>query len=96
MTVDVIALAERAQEVAVPMKLVPDWDVMFKILEEHGAVIIRCDPATLRVTMSGGIEAPLVKQFNNHVRVVKKMPFRYKRLSSHLWLCYLPEACNGK
>ena len=86
---DIFALAERSQEVAVPMKLVPDWDVLYKVLEKEGAVIIRCDPNTLRITAAGGIEAPLIKQFNNHVRSVQKRSFRYKRLSSQLWLCYL-------
>jgi hypothetical protein len=82
-------LAEGLQVSEVPMKLVPDWFPLYEKLLSDGAVILNCPPDQLRTTKIGAIEAPIVKSFNNYVRLQHKQPLRTKRISQTKWICYL-------
>jgi hypothetical protein len=71
----------------VPMKSVPDWDEMLRILKRRGFVIIETDD--VRITTTGAQEAILVKAFNSHLRSVQGLNLRTKRISINRWYCVL-------
>ncbi len=71
----------------IPMKRVPDWDAMYAILMTKGFVII--DEGELRLTTANGIENTMVKALNCHMRVIRHMRLRTKRIGENRWFCCL-------
>ena len=72
---------------AIPMKSVPDWDSLYDTLVLKGFVII--DKGELRLTTANGLENTMVKAFNSHVRLTKKVRLRTKRIGENRWFCCL-------
>ena len=79
------ALAEPATPI--PTKTVYDWDAMLAVIRKKGFVIIESD--NLRTTTLGTDECVLVKMFNSHVRTVKGLALKTKRISKNRWYCTL-------
>lgn len=82
-----IALATEPSEI--PMKMVPDYEQLYGKLLLKKVIVLECPLEEQRTTSLGSMEAPNVKAFNNHVRMVKKRPLRTKRISPTRWACYL-------
>lgn len=74
-----------AKPTPVPTKIVYDWDALHKTLEAQGFVII--ESSEIRVLPSGAEESVLVKAFNSHMALAKKLRLRTKRLSATRWYC---------
>jgi hypothetical protein len=68
-----------------PMKMVVDYDALYALLLEKGWLVIRTDPSLDRKTSVGGTEAPVVKAFNGHVRVVLKQRLFIRRMAIDAW-----------
>ena len=64
-----------------------DWDALHQTLVAQGFVIIDSDD--VRITPAGMEESIPVKAFNTHMRVVKKLRLRTRRISAHRWYCTL-------
>lgn len=86
---DVPERAFNAPHDPVATKIVPDWDAMYKLLLTQGFVIIDVDPSELQIAKNGAYESKLVKAFNNHMRVTKKIKLYTKRISTRRWFCTL-------
>lgn len=72
---------------AVPVKVVemPDFEWLIKRIEANGGwTLILTDATKDRMTALGS-ESPLVKAFNNHMRITHKRPLYTRRLASNLW-----------
>ena len=82
---DVPTEALFAQPTHVPQKTVYDWDALIKTMNVQGYAIIETEE--IRLTPSGAEEAVIVKMFNSHLRQVKKLRLRTKRISKTRWYC---------
>ena len=70
-----------AQAVYPPVKLVVDHDAWFDMLQKQKWMLIQTDP---RENIPSG--NAMIKAFNCHVRIVKKMKLRTKKLSMTEWV----------
>lgn len=84
---DVPPWAYDAPSTTLPTKVVYDWDALHRLLVAQGFVIIESDE--LRVTSTGAEECVPVKQFNCHIRSIKKLRLLTKRISETRWFCTL-------
>jgi len=83
---DVPAEVLETQATYPPMKLVIDHDAWLAMLQEQKWMLIETDPR--ENTPSGNA---MIKAFNSHVRTVKKMKLRTKKLSMTVWVVGLGE-----
>lgn len=67
----------------IPTKMVYDWDAMYAILAHRGFVIIESD------NIRGEHDCVEVKAFNSHLRQIKKIGLRTRRISANRWFCCL-------
>lgn len=63
-----------------PMKLVVDYDALFDLLCQKHWLVLRTDPSKDK---SDG--NPMVKGFNNHVRLTKGQRLFTKRIAPDAW-----------
>lgn len=71
----------------VPTKTIemPDFEWLIKHMENNGGwTFILTDPTKDRPT-TFGVESPLVKAFNNHMRLTQKRALYTRRIASDLW-----------
>lgn len=68
---------------SIPTKEVYDWDALYAILMHRGFVIIESD------NIRGEHDCVEVKAFNCHIRQVKKVGLKTKRISRSRWFCCL-------
>lgn len=84
---DVPDKALSAPATPVPTKTIYDWDALLVIIKRDGFVIIESE--NVRQTSCGADECVEVKMFNSHVRNIKGMRLRTKRISKSRWFCTL-------
>lgn len=82
---DVPTEALLAQPTHVPQKTVYDWDALLKTLKAQGFAVIETDE--IRRAPSGAEVAVIVKSFSDHLRQMKKIHLRTKRISKTRWYC---------
>lgn len=84
---DVPLKAFTAKATPIPTKCVPDWDALQATLEREGFVVI--EEGELRQATSGSWENTIVKAFNAHLRVTKKVRLFTRRIGHNRWFCTL-------
>ena len=82
---DIPSEALTAQPTHVPQRTVYDWDALLKKMKAQGYAIIETDE--IRRTPSGGEVAVIVKAFGDHLRQIKKLTLKTKRISKTRWYC---------
>lgn len=82
---DVPPWAYDAPVTRIPTKVVYDWDALHLLLITQGFVIIESDE--MRTLSSGTEECVPVKMFNSHMRTIKKLRLRTKRIGTTRWYC---------
>ena len=71
----------------IPTKTVYDWEALHRVMKRQGFVVIETDDT--RMTTAGAEESVLVKAFNSHMRTVKGLRLKTKRISKTRWYCTL-------
>jgi hypothetical protein len=82
---DIPTEALSAQPTHVPQRTVYDWDGLLKTMQAQGYAVIETDE--IRRMPSGGEVAVIVKSFSDHLRQIKKLRLRTKRISKTRWYC---------
>lgn len=85
--IDVPPWAYDAPSTAIPTKEVYDWDALHQLIVAQGFVIIESDE--VRLTPRNAEECVPVKMFNSHMRTIKKLRLKTRRIGATRWYCTL-------
>ena len=83
------AFTQKATEVPMKMVFVYDWAALYELVEKKGYVVLECDESELRITNTGGEEAPVVKAFNSWARANFGHQIKTKRIGATRWFVAL-------
>lgn len=82
---DIPSEAFTTQPTNVPQRTVYDWDALLKAMKAQGYVIIETED--VRLMSNGAEEAVIVKAFYSHLKQIKKLNLKTKRISKTRWYC---------
>jgi hypothetical protein len=71
------------------VKVVPDWEQFYAMVEKEGFVIVECADDEIRPTPAGAEEAAPVKAFNTWVRYTLGKHIKTKRIGANRWFVTL-------
>jgi hypothetical protein len=86
---DIPDTAFSAPATPVPTKTVTvyDWDALHQTLITEGFVVLESDD--VRINTNGTEDSAVVKCFNSHLRITKKLKLKTRRITKTRWYCTL-------